>query len=62
MYDEVVYLLASVPPGSAVDGITSFRVFHHDGRGISEEPHPTTGLVQESIDNWAIVVHDLKGS
>jgi hypothetical protein len=48
-YDEIVYLLASAPPNSAVDGLSSVMVFHQDGRGHGEVPQNTTGTVRETL-------------
>jgi hypothetical protein len=56
--DEVVYLLASVMPGSAQDGISSVKMFGHDARDYGQTT-ATNSRYQEPNGAWAIVVHDL---
>ena len=59
-YDEVVYMLASVPPGGEADGLSSVMIFHQDGRKYPETKD-TTGAVRERgpAPDWAVHVHDL---
>jgi hypothetical protein len=59
-YDEVAYMLASVPPNAEADGLSFVEVFHQDARkegGIKD----TTGAVREvgPSPDWAVHVHDL---
>jgi hypothetical protein len=59
-YDEVVYMLASLPSGAEADGLSFVEVFHQDARkegGIKD----TTGAVRAvgQPPDWAVHVHDL---
>jgi hypothetical protein len=59
-YDEVVYMLASVPPGEEADGLSLVTIFHQDGRKYPTIKN-TTGAVREQgpSPDWAAHVHDL---
>jgi hypothetical protein len=56
-WDEIVYLIASVPDGSTQDGISSVTIFNHDGRDFSTTI-PTTKVVLVN-SQFAVVVYDL---
>jgi hypothetical protein len=59
-YDEVVYMLASVPPNGEADGLTFVEIFHQDDRKAGRIKD-TTGAVRAvgQPPDWAVHVHDL---
>jgi len=59
-YDEVVYMLASVPPNDEADGLSFVEIFHQDDRK-SGRIKETTGAVRAvgQPPDWAVHLHDL---
>jgi hypothetical protein len=59
-YDEVAYMLASVPPSGEADGLSFVEIFHQDDRK-SGRIKETTGAVRAvgQPPDWAVHLHDL---
>jgi hypothetical protein len=59
-YDEIAYMLASLPPGAEADGLSFVEIFHQDARKEGQIKD-TTGAVRAvgPSPDWAVHVHDL---